>query len=401
MYNVELEEALDIILRSIKKIEDTEEVRLENALGRILGEDFYAPMANPPFDRSPLDGFALRAKDTSRASKSNPITFTPIDKAYAGSPSTKSLGGFEAIRIMTGAKMPSGANCVIRLEDCIEVDNNIIIDKTLEAFENYCYKGEDIESGTLLLERGTKLSAIDLGVLGSMGQAKVRVIRRPKIGILVTGDEIVKHGLDLIDGKIYDTNGILLGSRIRELGFEYVKINTEKDDPKDVAYYIRENIENLDVLITTGGVSVGDKDIFHEVIEILDAKQLFWKVRMQPGTPAMYSILKDKPILSLSGNPFASLVTFELLARPLIGKISSDNSIATKKTKGIMMDDFNKKSKNRRFIRCIYGNGQVRLPEGGHSSGMLLSMTDCNALIDIEAGNTGLKKSDEVELLIL
>ncbi|NLY45725.1 MAG: molybdopterin molybdotransferase MoeA [Tissierella sp.] len=402
MYNVELEQAVEIILESVNEIDDIEDVKLENSLGRILAEDFYAPMDNPPFDRSPLDGFALIADHTTMASESNPIKFKVIDKAYAGSPSTKTMGNFEAIRIMTGGKIPLGANCVIRLEDCTEIDDNhILINRTLESFENYCHRGEDIKSGVLLLKKGTKLSSIHLGVLGSMGQEKVRVIRRPQIGILVTGDEILDYSMPLIDGKIYDTNGIMLGSRINELGLSYIKIDVEKDDPKIVANLIMNHMDNLDLLITTGGVSVGDKDIFHEVIEIIKARQLFWKVNLKPGTPAMYSLLRDKPILSLSGNPFASLVTFELLARPLMAKLSRDHSLMTLRIKARIMEDFNKESSKRRFIRCIYENGQVHLPKGGHSSGMLLSMKDCNALIDIKAGNTGLKKSDIIEVVML
>ena len=401
MYNIELEQAVEIALKSIDEIKDIEEVPLENSLGRIIAEDFYAPMDNPPFDRSPLDGFALMAKDTFEASEENPIRFKIIDKVYAGTTSDKIIKNFEAIRIMTGGKIPLGCDCVIRLEDCLEEGNNIFIKKSLKPFDNYCYKGEDIKLGTLLLTKGTKLSAVHLGVLGSMGQSKVKVIRKPKIGILVTGDEIMEYSSPLKDGKIYDTNGIMLGSRLKELGFDYFKINREKDDPKSVADSILNNIDNLDILVTTGGVSVGDKDIFHEVIDLTNAKQLFWKLKFKPGTPAMYSIIKDKPMLSLSGNPFAALATFELLARPLISKLSGDYSINTKRTRAKILKEFNKISKNRRFIRGIYRDGKIDLPDGGHSSGMLLSMKDCNALIDIEEGNMGLKKFQEVEVVLL
>lgn len=401
MYNIELEKAVKIALESIDEIKDTEKISLEDSLGRILAEDFYAPMYNPPFDRSPLDGFALMAKDTFKASEENPIKFKVIDKSYAGTISNKIIKNFEAIRIMTGGKMPLGCDCVIRLEDCIEEGNNVFIKKSLKPFENYCYKGEDIKLGTLLLTKGIKLSAVDLGVLGSMGQSKVKVIRKPKIGILVTGDEIMEYSYPLKDGKIYDTNGIMLASRLKELGFDCLKINWEKDDSKSVGDFILNNIDNLDILITTGGVSVGDKDIFHEVIDLINAKQLFWKLKLKPGTPAMYSIIKDKPMLSLSGNPFAALAIFELLARPLIAKLSGDYSINTKRVRAKILKDFNKKSKNRRFIRGIYRDGKIDLPDGGHSSGMLLSMKDCNALIDIEAGNIGLEKFQEVEAVLL
>jgi molybdopterin molybdotransferase len=302
---------------------------------------------------------------------------------------------------MTGGKMPLGSDCVIKLEDCLEDGDNVIIKRTLKPFENYCYRGEDIRCGELLLKRGTKLSAIHLGVLGSMGQDRIKVIRRPRIGILVTGDEIIEYTSPLVDGKIYDTNGIMLSSRLKELGFDLIKIKTQGDDPKSVGNSIIENMESLDLLITTGGVSVGDKDIFHEVIDLIKAQRLFWRVKIKPGTPVMYSIFEDKPILSLSGNPFAALATFELLARPLIAKLSGDNGINTRRTKAKLLKDFKKVSKNRRFIRAIYRDGEVDLPEGGHSSGMLLNMKDCNALIDVGAGNMGLEKFEEVEVLLL
>lgn len=297
--------------------------------------------------------------------------------------------------------MPIGSNCVIRLEDCIEKDDKVIIKKQLKPYENYCFEGEDIKTGQLLIKKRRKLSAIELGILGSMGQDKVEVIRKPRIGILVTGDEIVDYKSKLLDGKIYDTNGILIASRLRELGFESIEIDKKEDDIKTITNAILDNINDLDMIITTGGVSVGDKDIINDVIKNIGAEQLFWRLKFKLGTPAMYSIKDDKPILSLSGNPFAALATFELLARPLIANISGDIKVNTTKREGIMLKDFNKKSKNRRFIRCIYKDGQVDLPEGGHASGMLSSMSGCNALIDIEAGNTGLKKGDRVKVVLL
>ena len=146
---------------------------------------------------------------------------------------------------------------------------------------------------------------------------------------------------------------------------------------------------------------MGDKDLMDDVVKEINAKQLFWRLNFKPGSPAMYSVINDKGILSLSGNPFAALATFELMARPLIANISGDSTIKTKRVRGKILKDFNKKSPNRRFIRGIYQEGEIDLPEGGHLSGMLLSMRNCNALIDIEAGNTGIKKGEEVEIILL
>lgn len=401
MKNIELELAIEIILRSIREIEDIEFLNIRESLGRVLAEDIYAPINNPPFDRSPLDGFAIRGEDTEAATVENPIEFEVIDTIYAGEISYMTVGKAQAIRIMTGAKMPKGSNSVIRLEDVVQSQSSIKINKYMKPYSNYCYKGEDIKLGELLIDKYTALNAIHLGVLSSVGIKSINAIRKPLIGVLVTGDEVTDLESDLEDGKIYDSNEIMLCSRLSELGIEYLKFNKVNDDIEEVCSSIKNNIEKVDLMITTGGVSVGDKDIFHSVIEKLEAKQLFWKVRLKPGTPLMYSIYKEKPILSLSGNPFAALATFELLGRPLISKLSRNLKLETKRLKAILLNDFDKSSGGRRFIRAIYNDGEVVLPEGGHSSGMLLSMVNCNALIDIEAGNKGIKKGSQVEIVVL
>lgn len=401
MNNIELGLAIEIMLNSIQEVKDVENLNTKDSLDRILAEDIYAPMNNPPFDKSPLDGFAIRGEDTENASIENPIDFKVIDTIYAGATSKKTIGQFEAIRIMTGAKMPEGSDAVIRLEDVIGNKDAISINKYLKPFSNYCYKGEDVKVGELLMKRHSPLNAIHLGVLSSMGIRTVNVFRKPIVGILVTGDEVTEIDSELEEGKIYDSNEMLLCSRLSELGISYLKLDKQEDNIDKVCKTIDNNIDKLDLLITTGGVSVGDKDIFHGVIEKLGAKQLFWRVNIQPGTPLMYSIYKNKPILSLSGNPFASLATFEILGRPLISRLSSDIRLETKCVKATLLSDFNKESKNRRFIRAIYNDGEVLLPYGGHSSGMLLSMANCNALVDIEAGNRGIKKGSTVDIILL
>lgn len=401
MKNIELGLAIEIMLNSIQEIKDVEVLSTRDSLNRILAEDIYAPMNNPPFDKSPLDGFAIRGEDTENTYLDKPVEFQVIDTVYAGTTSKMILGQFEAIRIMTGAKMPEGSNAVIRLEDVIENKDTINISKQIKPFSNYCYKGEDVKIGELLMKKYSPLNAIHLGVLSSMGIRRVNVFRKPVIGILVTGDEVTEIDSELEEGKIFDSNEMLLCSRLNELGISNLKIDKQKDNVDQVCNSIDNNIDKLDLLITTGGVSVGDKDIFHGVIEKLGAKQLFWRVNIQPGTPLMYSIYKNKPILSLSGNPFASLATFEILGRPLISKLSSDMRLETKRVKATLLSDFTKVSKNRRFIRAIYNEGEVLLPYGGHSSGMLLSMANCNALIDIEAGNRGIKKGSQVDIVLL
>lgn len=400
--NIELEEAIKIIKDNVKPIEDIEEINLRDGVGRILAADYFAKMNNPPFDRSPLDGFALRSVDTFEADGNNSINFNLIDTVYAGDVSKFKIHKNECIRIMTGGKMPEGSDCVIRLEDVETYGDIVKINRKLSHHENYIFEGEDIEKGELLIKKNTRLNFAHLGVLGSMGEGRIKVLRKPKIAILGTGDELVSYDEVLPDGKIYDTNGTMLGGRINELGFDYTIINTSEDNPKVVGDSILKNISDFDLIITTGGVSVGDKDIFHEVIDLINGEKIFWRVRIKPGTPVMFSIINSKPVLSLSGNPFAALTNFELLGRVLISILSNDDTVSLKRVKGIMKNDFLKGSlKIRRFVRCFYENGEVFLPMEGHSSGKMLSMVGCNGLVDMKQGMNGLAVGDEVEVVLI
>lgn len=398
---LELEKAVSLIENSIEEIKNIEEVKLENANGRVLSENIYAPISNPPFNRSPLDGYAVIAEDTKGASKETSKTLKVIDEVFAGSISNKTLKSGEAIRIMTGAKMPEGSDAVIRQENTDEGMETVNIYEELKKFDNYIFEGEDIEKGTLLMEQGEVLSYVHIGILASMGIDRIKVKEIPKIALFVTGDEVLENGKQLVEGKIFDSNLHLIYSRLLELGIKPYIHKVIGDDYKLVGDNIKDVIDDIDMIITTGGVSVGKKDILHETLPYIKAKMIFWKVNLQPGTPAMFSILNEKPIVSLSGNPFANLATFELLARPAIAKLTGNKNISTKKVKAIMASEFNKRSKKRRFIRGIYNEGKIILNSNKHASGMLSSMIGCNALIDIKPGTEALKINDEVNVILI
>ena len=401
MISIELEEAISLMKENIKEIEETEEITLLEANNRILGEDIYAPISNPPFNRSPLDGYALIAEDSKNASKENPVILKVVDEVFAGSVSNKKLNRGEAIRIMTGAKMPEGADSVIRQECTDEGMTTVNIYEELSKYDNYCFAGEDINKGDLLMKKGDLLTYVHIGILSSMGYSKVKVKRKVKIGLLTTGDEVDAPGKALKEGKIYDSNLHLIYTRLCDFGFKPIVAEIMGDNFEVIAEKFKEIIHKVDVIITTGGVSVGKKDIFHEVIPFLEAKRIFWKVKVKPGTPAMFWIYKDKPILSLSGNPFASLSTFELLGRPILSKISGNNNIEAKRLTAVLEGDFEKGSKIRRFIRGRYEEGKIKLTSKKHASGMLASMIGCNALIDIKPGKDGVKSGEIVNIILL
>lgn len=401
MIGIELEKAISLIEENINEILESQEVELINANGRVLMEDIYAPISNPPFNRSPLDGYALISEDTKGANKNNPIKLKVIDEVFAGSYSNKILNSGEAIRIMTGAKIPQGADCVIRQEFTDEGMDKVEIYEELSKYDNYCFMGEDIEKDTLLIKKGEVLTYVHIGVLSSMGFNKVKVKRLPRVALFATGDEVWKPGEPLKEGKIYDSNLHLIYSRLFEFGITPKIYEIIGDSYETLAKRIEEVIDNVDIIITTGGVSVGKKDILHEVLPLINAERLFWKVKLKPGTPAMFSLYKNKPILSLSGNPFAATTTFELLGRPALAKLSGNSNINIKRVKAIMETSFNKSSKVRRFIRGSYENGKVKLLNNKHSSGMLWSMIGCNALIDIKAGSEKLSVNEEVNIILL
>lgn len=401
MENIELELALQLIGDTVNEISSTEKINIEESRGRIIGEDIYAPINQPPFNRSPLDGYALRSEDTVGASKKNPIKLCVVDEIFAGGNINTEIEKNEAIRIMTGAEIPEGADCVIRQENTNYSMEEVEIYAELKKYENYCFAGEDVKKGSKLISKGEKLTYIHIGLLATMGITQVLVKRKPRIGIISTGDEIVSSGKPLSKGKIYDSNRITISMRLMDFGCEIVSSKIIEDEVCQVSKQINNLIDKVDVIITTGGVSVGKKDIMHEVINKINADRLFWRVRMKPGTPAIYSIYKKTPILSLSGNPFAAIATFEIMGKELIYKLSGNEDLKQIRIKSVMEDNFLKESKGRRIVRGIYKNNKVYLPQGGHSPGMMASMLGCNCLIDVKPGTKQLLKGDEVDIILI
>ena len=395
-----LEEAQQVLCEGIDCL-GTEKLPLMGALGRRLAEEINAPMDQPPFDRSPLDGYALRAADTAGACREHPVSLTVADTVYAGDTPRVPVTPGRAVRVMTGAMLPPGCDCVLKQEDTDMGSPAVEIYASLRPGDNYVYRGEDYRAGTCLLPAGSRVDAAAAGVLSSAGITQVPVNRRPRVGVLSTGDEVVEPGVrPLPAGKIYGANLPLLLARLRELGVENVTGQLAGDDPQAVAEAMKRMLETCDLLITTGGVSVGDKDIFHQALPLLGAERVFWKVQLKPGSPAMFSRYGGKPILSLSGNPFAAFTTFELLARPLLAALSGEPELLPRREKAVLDTPFPKGSPIRRFVRGKYEKGHVSLPEG-HSSGVLRSLVGCGCLVDIPAGSGPLAAGETVDILML
>ena len=397
---ITLEQASALVTQGLTPL-GSETLPLRQAAGRTLAADVTAPLDQPPFDRSPLDGYALRSADTAGASEAQPVSLRVVDTLYAGDTARVAVGPGQAARIMTGAMLPPGCDCVIRQEDTDMGLETVGIRRGLKRHDNYCFRGEDYAAGALLLRAGDRLDAAAVGVLASAGLDRAEVRRRPSVCILSTGDEIAAPGTQpLPPGKIYASNGDLLLARLAELGVARTEYALVPDDPAAVARAIAQASEGFDLVITTGGVSVGAKDILHDALPLAGCEVLFWKVMVKPGTPVMYARRGGTPVLSLSGNPFAATVNFELLGRPILAALAGEPRLLPRPASAVLDSPFDKGSGIRRFLRGRYEGGRVTLP-AGHSSGQLASLIGCNCLVDVPARSGPLAPGDRVDVLLL
>ncbi|MDR0663721.1 MAG: molybdopterin molybdotransferase MoeA [Spirochaetaceae bacterium] len=398
MIRISPEDALKIVLAKARPKELCETVPVAGALGRVCAERISAPIDNPPFDRSPFDGYAVRSADVAGATEASPVRLRLAGSIYAGDAYTGELEKGTALRIMTGAMFPHGSDSMVMQENVKTGDGGaeIFVSSPVGAYENYVRAGEDIRKGQLLIEKDETLGFAHLAVLAAMGFESITVKSLPVIGLFCTGDELVSAGSPLPAGKIYNSNEILIGSRLRELGFAPEILPVGGDDAGATAAKIDTVIEKFDAFITTGAVSVGEKDIFHEVFNILGVEKLFWRLNSKPGGAILCGIYRGKPLLCLSGNPFAALTGFELLVKPVLGKIASRSGLTVTRRRVRLSEGLNAKPM-RRFMRARVEDGEAHFP-AEHLSGQIFSVIGCNALLDIPA-DTAFEAGGEVYAL--
>lgn len=401
---ISLEESIDLIKENVNEL-GYEYVKITECLGRTLGEDVFSKIDQPPFDRSPLDGYALRSEDTLGVSKDSPKILYVVDQVYAGYVSEVVAEKNQCIKITTGAPIPKGTDCIVKFEDTDEHDGRILIYKEYRKNQNVCFKGEDFKKGAKMLEKNTKLTPQEIGILASLGCQKIKVLKKLKVGIMSTGDELVDIGAVLEEGKIYNSNIYTIYSKLVSLGCEASIEGVARDDISDIMNKIKESIKGNDILITTGGASVGEKDLLMDSLVSIGGQILFWKIDIKPGTPVLCCKYGEKLIICLSGNPAASSVTFDLLLRPLLAYLNNRKDLNWKRKIAVFRDEFGKKSGMRRLLRGRYYIDDkilyVELTQSSQSSGVLTSTLKCNCLIDIPRGKSGIEYGEEVEILTL
>lgn len=402
---IALEEALEILNKNTKALK-SEVVSIKDSLKRVLYGDVKSKINNPPFNKSVFDGYAFKSEDSKGTSKGNPVELKIVDEIFAGDFSEIEIKSGEAIRIMTGAPIPVGADCVLKQEETERHGDLVKIFKEMKANENISFMGEDIKIGETLIKKGKRLDYADLGIMASSGISEVIVYKKPKVSIISTGDEVCDINSTLKPGKIYDSNLYSLSARIEELGYNVLSMENVGDNILKIGEAIEKAFEKSDIVFTTGGASVGEKDLMQKVSESIGFERLFWKIKIKPGSAVVCSKKEEKILISLSGNPNAALTTFELLGKSVLKKLEGEEeNINIKREKGVLMDSFNKKSPQRRFLRgnIIYDEkgAKVYITQIKSGNGILSSLLNANCLIEIERGNEGLNRGEVVNIIKL
>lgn len=402
---IALEEALEILNKNTKALK-SEVVSIKDSLKRVLYGDVKSKINNPPFNKSVFDGYAFKSEDSKGTSKENPIELKIVGEIFAGDFSEREIKSGEAVRIMTGAPIPLGADCVLKQEETERHGDLVKIFKEMKENQNISFMGEDIKIGETLIKKGKRLDYADLGIMASSGISQVTVYKKPKVSIISTGDEVCDINSTLKPGKIYDSNLYSLSGRIEELGYHVLYMEHVGDNILKIGEAIEKAFEKSDIVFTTGGASVGEKDLMQKVAESIGFEKLFWKIKIKPGSAVVCSKREEKILISLSGNPNAALTTFELLGKSVLKKLEGEEeNINIKREKGILMDSFNKKSPQRRFLRgnVIYDEkgAKVYITQIKSGNGILSSLLNANCLIEIEKGNEGLNRGEVVNIIKL
>lgn len=392
---VDIEEAQQIILRHIAPL-PTEELPLLQGMGRVAGEDVYAPRDIPATDNSAMDGYAF----SFAAAQGNRLVVS--GNIPAGKERITPVPAGEAVRIMTGAPVPQGCDTVVPIENVETIGDTIRLLGGVRPGSHIRKRGEDILAGHRAIAGYSLLRPQEIGMLASLGKSSVRVYRRPRVGVLATGDELLEIGSPPAPGKIINSNSYSIAAQVMESGGDPVMLGIAEDEVERTRDRIREGIRG-DLLITTGGVSVGDRDCVKEAIVSLGGEIKFWKVHMKPGKPVAFAILEGKPVFALPGNPAAAMVSFEVFVRPALLKMTGHTRIFRPTVTAALNEPIANRGDRPHLIRVwveARQGGYVASATGNQSSARLSSLTAANGFMKIAPG-TSLASGESVVVSLL
>jgi molybdopterin molybdotransferase len=405
-----VEDALEQVLSAFHPLE-AERVPILETLGRVLAEDVYADIDIPPHANSAMDGYAVIAADAAAASPESPVRLRVIENLAAGSVAREKVTPGTAIRIMTGAPIPEGADAVIRFERTEQKGEWVDLFFAPPVSNNIRPAGEDVRKGDLVLRKGTRIRPQEVGMLASLGCGEVSAIRRPRVAILATGDELVGIDEPLGPGKIRNSNGYSNAAQVVKYGGVPIMLGIARDKVTDLTSKIRSGLaQGADLLLTSGGVSVGDFDVVKKVLAA-EGEITFWRVRMKPGKPLAFGLItaevnggsRTVPVLGMPGNPVSVMVSFEVFARPAILTMLGVTDLSKPTVEAVLADEIRSKDERRHYVRvCVEegAEGYRAFLAGGQGSGILNSMVKANALAIIPEDWTHVPAGSRVRVML-
>ncbi|MDB9722809.1 molybdopterin molybdotransferase MoeA [Candidatus Marinimicrobia bacterium] len=400
---ISVNDAQSIIQKNIFELK-SESVDLSSSSGKILSNNIKAKFPSPSFDNSAMDGFAVRSSDTFGATRTSTVSLKNIDESSAGSPSDLILKKGECIQCMTGAKIPKGADAIIMVEDTsgFSNDKNVQIMIEVKRGQHIRKMGEEINEGDILIEKGTIITTSEIGVCASFGYSELAVSKKPKVAIFATGNELIEPGKDLKDGEIYNSNLFLFADLVKKAGSKILMRNVIKDDKSSLKSFLLEALETCDVIISSGGVSMGRYDYVREVFIDLGVKEHFWKVAQKPGKPFFFGTNNQSLIFGLPGNPVSSYIGFMIWVWPVLKQLMG--SLKDDSTKGILSEPFPLEKFKQRYLfgQSWIENGELRCKASTKiGSHMLSSALEANCILSATKGEGFLKPGDFIDVTML
>jgi molybdopterin molybdotransferase len=398
---ITVEEAKRLVLDSKFK-HKTEKIPILDSLGKVLAEDISASDDIPIYDNSAMDGYAVIADDVKGADESYPVRLVLASGSIpAGKVSAKKIDPGFCIPIMTGAAMPRGADSVVMKEDVQRDSKSILVFREVKHGENVRYRGEDIKKGDIVLKRSEMIDSASIGVLASLGKSEVKVFQPPHIGVIATGDELIGIEGKLKTGMVRDSNSYSLSAQVKETGAEYNRYGIVRDDEQVLKKSIKKALKENDILLLSGGISVGDYDLVKDTLEDMGADLVFWRINQKPGKPLAFFRYDNRFIFGLPGNPVSVMVCFEMYVRPLIRKMMGFKGLFRPAVTAEALHDFRNKRGRTNFARVILENRDGKYffsSTGMQGSGILTSMVKANGLARFSSDIGDVKKGNKVEV---
>jgi molybdopterin molybdotransferase len=391
------EDARSQILKSVAPL-GIERVPLLDSLGRVIAEDIIAPWEMPAFDNSAMDGFAVRTADCQAQATLRITGYIP-----AGGEATTSLEPGCAIRIMTGAPIPKGCDAVVPVEETEESDGQVRIREQVKPRQHVRLTGEDVQSGEKIIPAGALIRSPEVSMLASFGKAFVPVFRKARVAILSTGDELIELGEPISVGRIINSNALSLAAAVMETGALPIILGIARDNPESHREKMAEGFK-ADLLITSAGVSAGDRDLVRDVLRELGVEQKFWRVDIKPGGPTAFGMREGKPVFSLPGNPVSTMVTFEEFVRPALLKMMGHKRVIKPLIKVVLQKEARKKPGKINFLRVRLKSADGRYlaySSGDQNTGILKTMLMADAIAVLPADRSTFSPGEEVDAHIL